>query len=726
MNANLEIYGMDCTSCARVIEGQLRKVPGVKEANVNFAAEKANVIFDPQATDVPKLVAAVKSAGYRARPADESDVEGERRRRTSEVRLFRNRFLVGLVLSLPFLYFMMSDRLPTTVIGIVSLVLATPIQFILGAGFYRGAWSSLKLRSASMDTLIALGTTAAYAYSLYGFLSGSTELYFETSAFLITFVLLGRWLEARAKGQTSAALQRLLGLRAKTARVHRDDNWVDVPLAEVQAGDVILVRPGEKVPVDGTIVTGHSAIDESMITGESLPVEKNPGDQVVGATLNKNGSFEFRATRVGEATVLAQIIRLVEQAQGSKAPIQAFADRVAAIFVPAVLIIALGTLAVWLALGAAPSYALMAAVSVLVIACPCALGLATPTALMVGVGLGAERGILIKGGESLEAARNVKVVVFDKTGTLTIGRPEVTDILVFGKLDEKGIVAIAAGLETLSEHPLAEAVVRRAEGLGVKPVSAADFQAVPGHGVTAKVDGATYWLGNRRLLTERGGHDVAKTESQIAELESQGKTVLLLADERGLVGALAVADIVKPTASDAVERLKKLGLELWLVTGDNERTARHVAAQVGIANVLAEVRPEDKAREVKRLQESGRKVAMVGDGINDAPALAQADLGIVMGAGTDVAREAGGIVLMRDDLNDVAAAIGLARATVGKIWQNLFFALVYNVIGIPVAARVFAAFGLVLKPELAGLAMALSSVSVVTNSLLLKFFRPKR
>ncbi|MEK7545805.1 MAG: heavy metal translocating P-type ATPase [Patescibacteria group bacterium] len=745
--AMLALGGMHCSSCANLITRGLKKVKGVKEANVNFAAEKARVVFDPRQTDVAALVEAVRKAGYRAELADKADPEAERARRAAEVRSYKRKFLIGSALSLPMLWFMLLDffalpgraaTLPS--VGIVSFLLATPVQIALGAGFYKGMWSSLRMRTFNMDSLIAIGTTAAFAYSainlaIYAVTKGTVigiggkipELYFETSAFLITFVLLGKWLESKAKGETSEAVKKLMGLQAKTARVMRDGRPFDVPIEEVAKGDVILVRPGEKIPVDGTVLKGSSAVDESMLTGESLPVAKKEGDAVIGATINKTGSFEFRADKVGSETALSRIVQLIEDAQGSRAPIQGFADRISAWFVPAVIGLALLTFAVWyLALGAPLSFALMAFTAVIVIACPCALGLATPTAIMVATGKGAEHGILIKGGEPLEAACKVGAIVFDKTGTLTKGAPEVTDIVGVGITDEERIVEIAAGLEAKSEHPLAEAICRYAEEEGIDPVEVADFKAIPGHGVQGAIMGVEHFFGNRKLVTDVLGLDASGIDRKMRKLEEAGKTAMILATRQGVLGVLAVADTIKDTSSAAVAALKRMGLDVFMITGDNERTARAIAKQAGIENVLAEVLPEDKAGEVKKLQAAGVKVAMVGDGINDAPALAQADLGIAMSSGTDVAMETGGIVLMKNDLNDVVTAIRLSRETLGKVRQNLFFSLFYNVAGIPIAARVFAGVGLVLKPELAGLAMALSSVSVVANSLLLRGFRPGR
>ena len=518
-----------------------------------------------------------------------------------------------------------------------------------------------------------------------------------------------------------------MGLQPKTARIVKGGETFDIPIDEVKRGDVVLVRPGEKIPVDGVILKGRSSVDESMLTGESIPVEKNAGDKVIGATINKYGSFEFEATNVGNETALAQIIRLIEEAQGSKAPIQAMADKISAWFVPAVLVLAALTFVVWyFALGASLSFALMAFTSVIVIACPCALGLATPTAIMVGTGKGAEYGVLIKGGEPLEAACKVKAVVFDKTGTLTKGKPEVTDIVGAELSDENKIIGITASLEKLSEHPLAEAIVNYAKEEKIHLPEASNFKAIPGHGVEGKISGKKYYFGNRKLITDVAGLDVGENEKKISKLESEGKTAMILASEKEILGIIAVADTIKENTIEAVTALRKKGIQVFMITGDNKRTAEAIAKQIGITNVLAEVLPEDKASEVKKLQGTGIKVAMVGDGINDAPALAQADLGIAMGGGTDVAMETGGIVIIKNDLRDVLTAISLSRDTMGKIKQNMFFALFYNVIGIPIAARIFAEMGLVLRPELAGLAMAFSSISVVSNSLLLKYFKPNK
>jgi Cu+-exporting ATPase len=744
----IAIEGMHCASCAGIIEKSLKKVPGVKQANVNFAAEKVAVIFDKSQADSSEIIFAITKAGYKATVIDENDREFDRKKKAREIAELKKKFLFGLVFSLPMLYFMLQDFLKwlpgegifPPYFGIISLVLATLVQFIIGAGFYKGAWSSLKMRTFNMDSLIAIGTSTAYFYSLinlviYTITNGSfvgldgmkiPDLYFETAAFLITFVILGKWLEAKAKGKTSDAIKKLLGLQAKTARVIKEGKTKDVPIDLVVRGDIILVRPGEKVPVDGVIVKGFSALDESMITGESLPVEKNVGDFVTGATINKTGSFEFKATKIGSETTLSRIIQLIEEAQGSKAPIQAFADRISSWFVPAVIGLASLTLAVWLLLGFSATFALMAFTAVIVIACPCALGLATPTAIMVGTGKGAEYGVLIKGGEPLEAAEKIKTIIFDKTGTLTNGKPAVTDLISLSDLDKNNILRISASLEKSSEHPLAEAICSYADEERFEMDDVESFKATPGHGVEGEIDGKKYYFGNRKLISDVVGLDLEKISRKMSKIEEEGKTVMILSDAKAILGMIAVADTIKETSKEAIEKLKSMDIAVWMITGDNQRTADAIAKQIGITNVLAEVLPEDKANEVKKLQEKGQAVAMVGDGINDAPALAQADLGIVMGSGTDVAMETGGIVIIKNDLRDVVKAIELSKETMGKIRQNMFFALFYNVIGIPIAARIFFGLGLVLKPELAGLAMALSSISVVSNSMLLRNFHPGR
>jgi len=735
---NINISGMHCSSCANLVERQLKKVNGVTTVNVNFASEKASVTFDPNITKVSEFKKAIENAGYSIKTETEDPIKKQ-----------WNKFLVSFILSAPMIYFMFLDffkflpfgNLIFPYIGIISFILATPVQFYIGAGFYQGMISALKMRTFNMDSLIAIGTSVAYFYSVVNFiiyyatnnsfigLMGEKipDLYFETAAFLITFVVLGKFLEAKAKGRTSEAIKKLMGLQAKTARVIRNGEAIDIPIEEVVKDDIIVVRPGEKIPVDGVITKGSSAIDESMITGESLPIEKHIDDNVIGGTINKLGSFEFCATRIGSETTLSQIIRLVEDAQGSKAPIQAVADRISAWFVPAVIGVAIFTFVIWFfVLGSTLPFASMAFTAVIVIACPCALGLATPTAIMVGTGVAAEHGILIKGGEPLEAASKINTIVFDKTGTITKGKPEVTDVEGLGSIDEKEIAVIAVSLEKQSEHPLAEAIVNYADDEKYKLSEVTNFEAIVGYGVKGNIGKTTYYLGNRKLIVETLKLSIDKLTRKLERLEDQGKTAMILASKKEVLGIVAVADTVKETSREAVEMLKKKGIEVWMITGDNHRTANAIAMQVGITNILAEVLPQNKAQEVKKLQETGKKVAMVGDGINDAPALAQADLGIAMGSGTDVAMEAGGIVIIKNDLRDVVNALDLSKTTVQKIRQNMFFALFYNVIGIPVAARAFAFMGLILKPELAGLAMALSSVSVVSNSLLLKKYETNK
>lgn len=744
---NLMISGMHCTSCAGVIEKELKKVNSVSMATVNFSTQKAVVEHEGMAA-MDQLVGAVKKAGYKAELMDEhAGMDHAHHHQMEAEATWKKKFFLGLTLSLPLLYFMLLDFfkwLPGSealmpFVGIISLVLATPVQFYLGAGFYKGTWSGLRMKTFNMDSLIAIGTSAAYFYSLAFFIkhvivnktllgvmgAKIPELYFETAAFLITFVILGKWLESRATSKTNEAIKKLMGLQAKTARVIRGGKTLDIPIDEVKQGDVVVVRPGEKIPIDGEVIKGTSSIDESMITGESIPMEKQVGDRVIGATINKNGSLEIKATRVGSETTLSRIIKLIEDAQNSKAPIQAMADRISSWFVPFVIFVAIVTFLVWFfLLGSSFTFALMAFTAVVVIACPCALGLATPTAIMVGTGKGAEKGILIKGGEPLQAARDINTIVFDKTGTLTYGKPVVTDVIAAKNFSKGDVLSIAASLENTSEHPLAEAIVNSAKEKSVKLSEVTHFEAVPGHGVKGSITGSSYFLGNRAFITENTKDQLEPFEISLQKLESDGKTVMILGSKNEVIGMVAVADTVKPSSKTAIDRLKSLGIRVYMLTGDNNRTATAIAGQLGVENIIAEVLPEDKASKIKELQKAGFKVAMVGDGINDAPALAQANLGIAMASGTDVAMETGGIVLMRNDVNDVVTAIQLSRETVSKIKQNMFFALFYNATGIPIAARVFASYGLVLKPELAGFAMALSSVSVVTNSLTLRYFRP--
>ncbi len=766
---NLSLSGMHCTSCAMLVERTLGKTPGVQKASVNFAAEKVLVDFDESVTEVSKIISAIGRGGYGAQEIDAGDSEFESKKIAKEIANYSKQFIFSAILSAPMMYFMLLDFfkwLPgakslAPYVGIFSLLLTIPVQFIAGKDFYKGMWAALKMKTFNMDSLIAIGTSTAFFYSLFNFANYAIanksvigvggakipDLYFETAAYLITFVILGKWLEISTKGKTSDAIKKLMGLQAKTARVLRGGQTLDIAIEEVLHGDIVLVRPGEKIPVDGKITKGASSVDESMLTGESLPVEKNIGATVVGGTINKTGSFEFEATKIGSETTLAQIIRLIEEAQGSKAPIQNFADKIAAWFVPAVIGIAIVTFLLWYFIfGATLAFSLMAFVSVIVIACPCALGLATPTSLMVGTGKGAQYGILVKGGEALEAASNISAVIFDKTGTLTHGKPQVTDIISIGDMDEDEILAISASLEKLSEHPLAEAICGHVQEKSIVLQEVQFFDSIPGHGVKGIINGVIYHFGNRKLASDLGV-SFETINLKLEKLENEGKTAMILMDQKNVLAIIAVADTVKETSREAVAKMQKMGIEVFMITGDNLRTAKAIAKLVGIDEqyVLAEVLPEDKANVVKALQENNvkklselfgnwkleignsrqrRAVAMVGDGINDAPALAQANVGIAMGSGTDVAMEAGDIVIMKSDLNDVVTALQLSQETMGKIRQNMFFALFYNVIGIPIAARVFFAFGLILKPELAGLAMAMSSISVVGNSLLLRLFKP--
>lgn len=729
--AELGIQGMTCAACVARVERGLSKVPGVEQANVNLATEKASVVFDPTATTLEDLIGKVRALGYEAHEVSERSADEEKEAREKEIRRQQRAFVVAATLSAPLLVAMFGHTLaidhPVIAFlsnGWVQLVLAAPVQFGVGWQFYVDSYYSLKNKTANMSVLVALGTSAAFVYSLVGMLFpevGVEGLYFEVSAILITLIVLGKLLEARAKGRTSEAIKRLMGLQPRTATVERDGQLVDIPISEVRVGDFVVVRPGERIPVDGVIRKGSSSIDESMLTGESMPVEKGVGDDVIGATINRHGSFTFEATKVGKETVLAQIIRVVEEAQGSKAPIQRLADVVSSYFVPAVVGVALLTFLGWYMTTGDLTRALMNMTAVLVIACPCALGLATPTAIMVGTGRGAENGILFKGGEHLERAQALDTIVLDKTGTITRGEPELTDILAIGQLDENELLRLVAQSERGSEHPLAKALVAAAQVRGLELGEATQFEAVPGHGIRATVEGKEVLVGNRGLIQQ-----VTKLPPEVnehmARLESEGKTAMLVAIDGRVEGVVAVADTVKETSVAAVAALKAMGLRVIMMTGDNERTAKAIAREVGIDedDVLSEVLPGEKAQAVEALQKEGRKVAMVGDGINDAPALVTADVGIAIGTGTDVAIEAADITLMRGDLRSVVAAIRLSEATMGKIRQNLFWAFVYNTIGIP-----FAAMG-ILSPIIAGAAMAFSSVSVVSNSSLLRRFDPMK
>ena len=733
-NDTLIIDGMHCASCVGRVEKAIRAVPGVREASVNLATNEAQVSYDsPQAT-LDTIKNAIVKIGYDARPApkDSAVAQGEVPERP-EYDDLRRRLIVAAALTLPIAIVSMLDLFPVEQYPLrnwVLLVLSLPVVFWSGGRFFTLAVKSLTHGIAEMNTLIALGTSAAFGYSviatawphLFMQTGQMGHVYYEAAAVIVTLILLGRVLEDRAKAKTSEAIQKLLGLQARTARVLRAGVEHDVPIEQVAVGDIVVVRPGEKIPVDGTVLSGTSFVDEAMVSGESMPVEKRPGDTVIGATLNQTGAFQFKTERIGEDTVLKQIVRLVHQAQGSKAPIARLADTIAGFFVPVVVAIATVTFFVWLHWGPEPRwiYAMLAAVSVLIVACPCALGLATPTAIMVGAGTGAKFGVLVKGGEALENAGRIDTVLLDKTGTITRGKPSVTDVVKFGPIDEHELLRIAAAAEVGSEHPFGQAIVRYARERGLELPAASAFKAIEGHGVEATVSGRALLLGNARLMRERGV-DTTAADARATELAAQVKTPIFAAVDGRLEALFAVADPVKENSRAAVERLKAMGLSVAMITGDNAKTAQAIAAQVGIELVVAEVLPQHKVDEVRRLQQQGRKVAMVGDGINDAPALAQADIGMAIGSGTDVAIEASDITLVRGGLDGVVAAIVLSRATLRTIKQNLFFAFIYNVILIPLAAGVlFPRFGILMNPMLASAAMALSSVSVVSNSLRLR------
>jgi P-type Cu+ transporter len=738
---------MTCASCVGRVERALEKVPGVLEASVNLANEKATVGYIAGEVQPRDLEKAVEGAGYGVVREDEgSSVEDSHEREYGKLRadFLLAAALTALILlgSLPHMFGFMLP-IPMGWLNLGLLLLATPVQFWAGWRFYRGAWGALKHGQANMNTLVVIGTSAAYLYSAVAtlapqlFAAGRADVYFDTSALIITLILLGRLLEARAKGRTNEAIKKLAGLQARTARVVRDGVEIDVPVEDVEVGDVVVVRPGEKIPVDGRVLSGESAVDEAMITGESIPVTKREGNEVIGATMNTSGSFRFEATKVGEETALYQIMRMVEEAQGSKAPIQRLADRISGVFVPAVIGVAAITFVVWLLLGPEPAFtfALLNTVAVLIIACPCAMGLATPTSIMVGTGKGAESGVLIKGGEALEGAHKLDTVVLDKTGTLTRGEPQLTDVVVEDGISEEELLRLVASAERGSEHPLGEAIVRGAKDRGLPLSEAEAFEAVSGGGIRARVEGRGVLVGSRRFLSESGvSEDGLARKGE--ELAREGKTPIFVAVDGEPAGLVAVADVVRNESWEAIERLHSLGLEVAILTGDNRRTAEAIARELGVDRVVAEVRPEDKAAEVKRLQAEGKKVGMVGDGINDAPALAQADVGIAIGTGTDVAMEAADLTLISGDVRGVARAIGLSKATVRNIKQNLFWAFAYNVALIPVAAGilypvfsdgsvpevlrpVLGEYGF-LNPVLAAVAMALSSVTVVSNALRLR------
>ncbi len=716
----LRIKGMTCAACSTRIEKVLNRLEDL-DVQVNLSTNKAHVKFKSGSISDQELIEAVRKAGFDAEIEYERDFDKDQKIREKEIASYKRDFIIAAIFSLPlFLEMFISMAGFDTILsnGYVQWLLATPVQFYIGRRFFKAAYNSLRGGGANMDVLVSMGTLSAYFYSLYNLFNGIEEYYFESAAVIITLVLLGKTFEAIAKGQTSEAIRTLMGLQAKEATIIVDGQEKKINIEDLEIGDRVLVRPGESIPVDGVIIKGNSSVDESMLTGESIPVDKGPGDQVVGATINKQGVLEFETSKIGKDTVLAQIIQLVEEAQGSKAPVQRLADEISSVFVPAVIIIAFLTLGFYSLIRGDLNTGIINAVAVLVIACPCALGLATPTAIMVATGKGAENGILIKSGEYLERAHEIDTIIFDKTGTITKGEPELTDIITYGGYSENEILKIAASVERFSEHPLGESIVKEARLRSIDLLEAEDFTALSGRGLTSKLEDKTILIGNRRLMKEEN-IEIKSIESDLLSLEEEGKTAMILSLDGEVTAIIAVADGLKEGSKDAIDKLKDMGIDVYMITGDNLRTARAIAKQVDIDEdrVLADVLPEDKSRKLESIQKEGSKVAMVGDGINDAPALAQAHVGFAIGTGTDVAMEAADITLMSGDLEGVVTAIRLSKRTMKTIKQNLFWAFFYNTIGIPIAA-----LGL-LNPMLAGGAMAFSSVSVVTNSLRLKKFK---
>lgn len=743
----LKIEGMTCAACAKTVERVTSKIEGVTETNVNFATEKLTINYEPSTVKISDIKRAVEKAGYKA-IEEEVTIDSDKERKEREIKILWRRFILSAIFTLPLLYMAMGHMFGETLglnlpefidpmmnpltFGVVQLLLTIPVM-IAGRKFFTVGFKALIRRNPNMDSLIAIGTSAAFLYGIFaivriyaGEVEYANDLYFEAAGVIITLITLGKYLEAVTKGKTSEAIKKLMGLAPKTATILRDGKEVEISIEEVEVGDVILVKPGEKMPVDGEVVEGTTSVDESMLTGESIPVEKNTGDKIIGASINKNGTIKYKATRVGKDTALAQIIKLVEDAQGSKAPIAKLADVISGYFVPVVIGIAVLSALAWYFLGGQSTvFALTIFISVLVIACPCALGLATPTAIMVGTGKGAEYGVLIKSGVALETTHRVKTIVFDKTGTITEGKPKVTDIVTTG-ITESELLQLAASAEKGSEHPLGEAIVKGAEEKGLEFKKLSSFEAIPGHGIEVEIEGKKLLLGNRKLMVE-SGISIDGLEEKSDHLAGEGKTPMYIAIDHKMAGIIAVADTVKENSKKAIEKLHGMGIEVAMITGDNTRTAEAIAKQVGIDRILAEVLPQDKANEVKKLQAEGNKVAMVGDGINDAPALAQADIGIAIGSGTDVAMESADIVLMRSDLMDVPTAIQLSKSTIRNIKQNLFWAFGYNTLGIPVAMGVLYLFGgPLLSPIIAAAAMSFSSVSVLLNALRLKGFKPVR
>lgn len=728
--AILQIQGMDCASCAAVIEHDLKRAKGIASASVNFATEKAYLEFNPAEIKVEDIKKNIKDLGYNA--TDDAKIE-----KSAEIKKLKMRFILALIFGLPVIYMVMGGMLGLPMPQILEkyglylqAVLATAV-ILTCFNIWQSGFKKIIRLGPNMDTLILVGTAAAYFYSLINLILlalgravSMNNFYFESATFILIFISLGKYLEAITKGKTSSAIKSLIGLQPKVAVIIKDGRELEIPISEVALGDIILVKPGQKIPVDGIVVEGYSGVDEKAITGESIPVEKKKGSEVIGATINKTGVLKFKATRVGSQTMLAQIIKIVEDAMGSKAPIQLLADKVSFYFVPSVIVVALVSGLIWFLAAHQFSMALTVFVAVLIIACPCALGLATPTAVMMGTGLAAKKGILIKSSKALETAKDVNMVVFDKTGTLTKGEPVVTEIISFNKkTTEKIILEIAASVEKNSEHPLAQAIVEKAKKENVKLSEVKNFQALPGKGVQATLNRKHILLGTRKLMKENK-ISVEQIEEKMVELENQGKTAMILSIGKKVAGIITVADILKENSKEAVETLHKMGKLVAIITGDNKRVGEAIAKQLGIDRVLAEVLPQGKSDEIKKLQQEGKIVAMVGDGINDAPALAQANLGIALGSGTDVAMETGEIVLIKDDLRDVVSAIDLSKYTLSKIKQGLFWAFAYNVIGIPIAAGIlFPLTGWLLSPSIAAGAMAFSSVSVVLNSLSMKFYK---
>ncbi|EPY6471129.1 heavy metal translocating P-type ATPase [Clostridium sporogenes] len=744
----LKIEGMTCAACAKTIERITKKLDGIIESNVNFATETLNISYDPSKLRVLEVKKAVEKAGYKV-VEEETTVDIDKERKEKEIKLLWNKFIISAIFTVPLLVITMGHmfgepigfRLPEFIdpmmnprnFAMIQLLLVLPV-IIVGYKFFTVGFKALIRRSPNMDSLIAIGTSAAFLYGIFAIVqiyNGNTDyakdLYFEAAGVILTLITLGKYLEAVTKGKTSEAIKKLMGLTPKTAIIIRNGKEVETPIEEVEVGDIIIVKPGEKMPVDGEVVEGMTSVDESMLTGESIPVEKNLGDKIIGASINKNGTIKYKATKVGKDTALAQIIKLVEDAQGSKAPIAKMADIISGYFVPVVITIAIVSALAWYFFGGQSGiFALTIFISVLVIACPCALGLATPTAIMVGTGKGAEYGVLIKSGVALETAHKVKTIVFDKTGTITEGKPKVTDVVVINGITQDDLLQLAASAEKGSEHPLGEAIVKEAEQKGLEFKKLDFFKAIPGHGIEVKIENKNILLGNKKLMIE-SNISLENLEETAHILAGEGKTPMYVAIDSNMAGIVAVADTVKENSKKAIEKLHQMGIEVAMITGDNKRTAEAIAKQVGIDRILAEVLPQDKANEVKKLQAEGKKVAMVGDGINDAPALAQADIGIAIGSGTDVAMESADIVLMKSDLMDVTTALQLSKKTILNIKENLFWAFAYNTLGIPVAMGILYIFGGPrLNPIIAAAAMSFSSVSVLLNALRLKGFKPAR